>query len=148
MHFLLNLSCYVEMFDSLYIPRTSLQIAMCFNHQLQHYKRHEKFGTNSWWLTRGEWAVRSLIVLNIDFIVYISLITYRLWSHMLRFVHHKIKLYNVLECRLHLSEASPIGCVHCTERALYFVNVLRLSWTTRCLDALRRLWYMYYTLWW
>ena len=66
---------------------------------------------------------------------YRSLTTYRLWSLMLRFVYDKIKLYNVRERRVHLTEASPIGFVqnvHC----MSCVNVLWLSCTTRCLGAL------------
>ena len=71
-----------------------------------------------------------------------SLTTYRLRSPLLLFVYDNIKFYNVRGRRVNLTEASP--CRFCTERSLYFVNVLRLnvlrlSCTTSCLRALRRL---------
>ena len=43
--------------------------------------------------------------------MYRSLTIYRLWSPMLQFVYDNIKLYNVRERRVHLTKASPIGCV-------------------------------------
>ena len=58
------------------------------------------------WMHRQE-----LIDITIDYIVYRSLTTYRLWSPMLRFVFDNIKLYNVRERRVNSTEASPIGCV-------------------------------------
>ena len=78
----------------------------------------------------------SHIVNLIDYIVYRSL-TCRLWSLMLQFLHDTIKLYNVRERRVHFIWGKSYK--FCTERLLYFVNVLRLSCTTRCLGALRRL---------
>ena len=82
--------------------------------------------------------MKKRIVLAINYILYRFLTTYRLWSPMLRFVHDNIKLYNVRERRVHLSEPSPICSRFCTKRSLYFVNVLRLSCTTRCLGVLSR----------
>ena len=52
----------------------------------------------------------------IDYIVSRSLTTNRLWSSMLRLVIDNIKLYNVRERRVHITEASPMGFVqnvHC-----------------------------------
>ena len=49
-----------------------------------------------------------------------TLATYRLWSPMLRFVHDNIKVYNVRERKVHLTEASPISCLQ---------NVLCILWT-------------------
>ena len=57
---------------------------------------------------------------------------------MLRFVYNNIKLYNVRERRVHLTEASPIGCVqnvHCIyERfeVIMYNQVSRCFKTTGC----------------
>ena len=55
------------------------------------------------------WAVK--VMLTIEYIEYRSLTTYRLWSPMLLFVYDNIKVYNVRERRVHLTEASPIDFV-------------------------------------
>ena len=65
-----------------------------------------------------------------DFIVYRSLTTYRLWSYLLRFVYDNIQVYNVRECSVHLTEASPIDFVknvHCIKWKFwgYHVGALR-----------------------
>ena len=55
-------------------------------------------------------------VKHIYYILYRSLTSYRLRSPTLRFVNDYIKLYNVWERRVHLTEASAIGFVqnlHC-----------------------------------
>ena len=54
--------------------------------------------------------------------MYRSLTTYRLWTPMLRFVFDKIKLYNVPEHRVHLTQAIPTGFVQ---------NVHCILWTFR-----------------
>ena len=74
--------------------------------------------------------------LSIDYLAYRSLTNYRLWTPMLRFVLEIIKLYNVRERRVCIQNwGKPSG--FCNERSLYFVNILRLSCTTRSLGALR-----------
>ena len=37
----------------------------------------------------------------------------------IRFVYDNIKLYNVPECRVHLTEASPVGFVHNVQTDFY-----------------------------
>ena len=54
---------------------------------------------------------------------------------MLQFVYGNIKLYNVQERTVHW----VVPYRFCTTHSLYFVNVLRLWCTTRCLGGLRQL---------
>ena len=69
--------------------------------------------------TRLQYRIESRILSTygiIDNAVYRSLTTYPLCSPMLRFVYDNIKLFNVRERRVHLTEVSPKGFVqnvHC-----------------------------------
>ena len=70
--------------------------------------------SGSYWIIKpaevkqSDWNIHRFCSLQIP--------TYLLWSSMLLIVYNNIKLYNVREHRIHLADASAIGCVqnvHC-----------------------------------